>query len=438
MRKNAQIIEILLAGPADVAREIAIARDEITRWNAAHSRSLNAILEPVHWNTHAFPEVGDRPQGLINRQIVDCCDLLIAIFWKALGTPTGVAESGTIEEIERFRNSEKPVMVYFSEASIPQNSDLTALKKLQHYRSNLSNTLYSAFKTGAELRKKLSLHLPQAVGKVLNSRNPEARKIDQPDWLAKKLAALDKIEIELDTTGLVHDLSNVVKKLKPFLLDCCGLSKLSKIKPARSNLQLLIERSSQLQDYSFSSGTVAHFQTTKDSVFRDIRIFLEHGARIGQLDDWEIARYEDLKEKYIVDVDETAWNWRDEAQCQCENCNEFRRLRLKLGDDVNSKFRGFILQLVEESSHDKSSEDISVSDWIRSRATNMRVFEVRFRVNGQLKNARAAGEAACTFESVLPHDLMDQINEFFDEEAIEQRASKITSAVSRLRDLLGP
>jgi len=435
MRKNAQVIEILLAGPSDVASEIAIARDEITRWNAAHSRTLNAILDPVHWNTHACPAVGDRPQALINRQIVDCCDLLIAIFWKTLGTPTGVTESGTIEEIERFRSSGKPVMVYFSEASVPPGSDLTALKKLRRYRSNLLDTLYFAFKTRTELRKKLSVHLPQAVSRVLESRRPEAKKTDRADWLAKKLAALAKIEIELDTTGLINDLRNVVKKLKPFLLDCCSLSKLSRIKFARSNLQLLIERSSQLQSYSFSSGTWTHFQTMKNSVFHDIRIFLEHAGRIEQLDDWEIARYEDLKEKYMADVDETAWNWCDESQCQCENCKEFRRLRLRLGDDVNSKFRGFILQLIEESSH-KGKEDTSVSDWIRSRATDMRVFEARFHVNAQLKNARAASEAAGTFESVLKHDLVDQIGEAWD--AVEKRISKTATAVNKLRDLLGP
>ncbi len=97
MRKNAHAIEILLAGPSDVKRELQVARDVIEAWNAAHSHTENTLLQAVYWDTHAFPEIGDRPQGVINRQLVDRCDLLIAVFWKSIGSPTGVAPSGTIE-----------------------------------------------------------------------------------------------------------------------------------------------------------------------------------------------------------------------------------------------------------------------------------------------------------------------------------------------------
>ena len=47
--------------------------------------------------THSRPQMGDRPQELINKQLVGHCDLLIGSFWTRLGTPTGRAESGTAE-----------------------------------------------------------------------------------------------------------------------------------------------------------------------------------------------------------------------------------------------------------------------------------------------------------------------------------------------------
>ena len=44
--------------------------------------------------------MGERAQAIINRQIVKDSDLVVAIFWTRIGTPTGVAQSGMIEEIE--------------------------------------------------------------------------------------------------------------------------------------------------------------------------------------------------------------------------------------------------------------------------------------------------------------------------------------------------
>ncbi len=60
---------------------------------------------------------GDRPQGIINNQVVRNCDMLIGAFWTRLGSPTGVEESGTVEEIKWFLKQQKPVMLYYSKTS---------------------------------------------------------------------------------------------------------------------------------------------------------------------------------------------------------------------------------------------------------------------------------------------------------------------------------
>jgi hypothetical protein len=76
------------------------------------------------------PELGDRPQEIVNRQVVDACDILIGIFWSRLGTPTRISDSGTEEAIERFLNTGRPVMLYFSQAPVNARTvNLTQYRK---------------------------------------------------------------------------------------------------------------------------------------------------------------------------------------------------------------------------------------------------------------------------------------------------------------------
>ena len=68
---------------------------------------------PVRWETHAHPVTGTRPQGAINDQLVAQADLLVGMFWTKIGTSTGVAVSGTAEEIDKIVAAGKPAMLYF-------------------------------------------------------------------------------------------------------------------------------------------------------------------------------------------------------------------------------------------------------------------------------------------------------------------------------------
>src|ERR1700731_2767221 len=83
-------------------------------WNALDGEAESVVLLPVAWETHATPRSGVRPQAAINEQLVDQSDILVGMFWTKLGTSTGVAPSGTVEEIERFISAGKPTLLYFS------------------------------------------------------------------------------------------------------------------------------------------------------------------------------------------------------------------------------------------------------------------------------------------------------------------------------------
>jgi hypothetical protein len=89
------------------------------------------------WETHAAPLLGERPQEVINKQIVRECDLLVATFWTRLGSPTGEAESGTTEEINWFASQRKPAMVYFSTQNIPSDADLDQVKRLREFKKSI-------------------------------------------------------------------------------------------------------------------------------------------------------------------------------------------------------------------------------------------------------------------------------------------------------------
>src|SRR5438045_1977005 len=114
MAKAVTQISIFLASPGDVLDEREIAFETVQEWNDVHSNDKSTSLHLKTFKTSADPELGDRPQAIINRQALDECDIVIGIFWTRFGSPTGVAESGTEEEIRRSVLGQKSVLLYFS------------------------------------------------------------------------------------------------------------------------------------------------------------------------------------------------------------------------------------------------------------------------------------------------------------------------------------
>jgi len=164
----ANVFRILIASPSDLAKEREAARDVIHEWNSVHAAEQEIFLEPVRWESHVVPELGDRPQEIVNRQIVDGSDILIGVFWTRLGTPTGISDSGTQEEIERFLSTGKPVMLYFSEVPVRLNSvDQAQYRRLEKFKKKcLSNGIVDTFGDLATFKKKLHDHLTQELRRL--------------------------------------------------------------------------------------------------------------------------------------------------------------------------------------------------------------------------------------------------------------------------------
>ncbi|MFD5854314.1 DUF4062 domain-containing protein [Cytobacillus pseudoceanisediminis] len=161
MAYNAKVFNVMIASPGDVASERSIIRDVIYEWNAIHSQSRNIVLLPIGWESHSSPEMGDTPQGIINKQVLLKCDLLVGVFWTRLGTKTREFESGTVEEIERHIQSGKPAMLYFSSQPVAVDTvDLEQVKLLKEFKDSCQKRgLYEQYDSHTDFKNKFFHHL---------------------------------------------------------------------------------------------------------------------------------------------------------------------------------------------------------------------------------------------------------------------------------------
>ena len=173
MAFDGRVFRVLIASPSDVEEEREIAVRVIQEWNDLYSYSRQVVLLPLRWETHSAPEYGVRPQEVINRAIVDECDLLVGAFWTRIGTPTGEADSGTLEEIERVANAGKPVMLYFSKVGVdPDSLDLEQVASLNEFKKKTySNALVENYKSIIEFRDKLARQLELKVRDLQKADN---------------------------------------------------------------------------------------------------------------------------------------------------------------------------------------------------------------------------------------------------------------------------
>lgn len=206
MSYQAQVFNVMIASPGDVASERSIMRDVIYEWNAVHSSSRNIVLLPIGWESHTSPEMGSSPQEIINKQILDKCDLLIGVFWTRIGTKTNHYASGTVEEIEKHIKSEKPAMLYFSSQPVAMDTvDLKQIEELKVFKESCqSRGLYESYDSHTDFKEKFYRHLQiklnehtlfkdietKSIGEVIES-NTQLPSLAEEARILLKEASLD-------------------------------------------------------------------------------------------------------------------------------------------------------------------------------------------------------------------------------------------------------
>lgn len=212
MAYQATVFTLMISCPSDAEDEQKVLREHINRWNDVHSERTAVVLLPSFYKTHvpailAGPE-DERPQAVINEYMITSSDWLIAVFKDKIGTPTGRAESGTLEEIELFRrdNIQKPVSVYFFASSRDE--------KVAQYKEKLTG-IWKEYNGCHDLGQEFFINLSQVVHKSTYFRQKfidTNRKIEERAQIllteiandAKNVVLVSKLigqELKLETNG---------------------------------------------------------------------------------------------------------------------------------------------------------------------------------------------------------------------------------------------
>jgi hypothetical protein len=131
--EHVRVLRVVLVSPGDVADERVVARSVVDELNRTVAADRGCRLSLWRWETDARPGVHlEGPQGLIDELMdIQDADVVVGVFWKRFGTPTGDAESGTEHELRRawaaWEERGRPeVMIYFcTRAYSPKTSDET-------------------------------------------------------------------------------------------------------------------------------------------------------------------------------------------------------------------------------------------------------------------------------------------------------------------------
>lgn len=179
----------LLISPSDVKQERDDLSDSVQQWNAQIGDALEAHVELVRWEMHSAPDLSAPPQEVLNEQIVQDCDFAVAVFWYRLGTPTQEYDSGSVEEIEKIRESGKRVLLYFSSQPIPQTAlNDNQFERLQEIKTKYQQEgLLGTYSDTNNLKQQFTLHLTKVVSELLTKDRANFSKFGdiQPTTLPK-------------------------------------------------------------------------------------------------------------------------------------------------------------------------------------------------------------------------------------------------------------
>jgi tetratricopeptide (TPR) repeat protein len=195
-----QHLRVVLVSPGDVADERAAAQAVVDELNRGEAADRGCRLSLWRWETDAWPGLHlEGPQGQIDEQMdIEDADLVVGVFWRRFGTPTGDADSGTEHELRRARaawerQGSPQVMVYFcTRAYAPQSpSELDQWKRVLEYRAAFERqALTYRYETEEEFAQLLREHL----GHFLRTHPPA---IQTPATAASTPVAASRVRFRL-------------------------------------------------------------------------------------------------------------------------------------------------------------------------------------------------------------------------------------------------
>lgn len=176
MAKKITVYDILISCPSDVSEYVNLLEKQITTFNSFYGRSNDVIVRCSYWMRDTYSEFGDSPQELVNKQIVDSSDMIVAVFWTRFGTETEHYGSGTEEEIERMLSMKKQVFLYFLDKPVSLSQvDFEQYAKIQQFMEKHKNEgIFFSVPDEDALSKKFLANLMLYFDSIIHG--PEVKK----------------------------------------------------------------------------------------------------------------------------------------------------------------------------------------------------------------------------------------------------------------------
>ena len=307
--RDVRTITLFLASPSDVAAERDSVRRTVDEWNQTRGRDRSTFFYLLSWETTVAAGFGLDGQDVVNTQIGNDYDALIALFWTRVGTATPRAASGSIEEYERalqrYRNNEdieiaflfKDAPVPISEIDVKQIGDLNALRS----RIESEGALYKTFTHSDELKFEIGLLLDRLARKfdrtsssdeptpnlIPKPNRPDAQSSetgDGPDssddedpGLLDVLERIEEKSQELVTflSGMTERMNSMTSETKDVSQKMEELGKLGANHPSviRPLVNRVSERMESLNDYLEENGS--SYADTLIEIAEDIRNLID-------------------------------------------------------------------------------------------------------------------------------------------------------------------
>jgi hypothetical protein len=198
-------INVFIASPSDITEERDAVDLVVRDLNSTIGDLLNINLVAIKWETHAWPDVGNDAQDVINKEINDY-DVFVGIMWKRFGTPTKRGNSGTGEEFKRaydyFRKFGRPKIMFYFKNKPFYSTGIEEIKQFQaviEFRKVLEEfgVLFWQYTENIEFERNLRIHLSNQIKSI--TKNYEKVKTKVPKiFISYKRADLSRVETIYD------------------------------------------------------------------------------------------------------------------------------------------------------------------------------------------------------------------------------------------------
>ena len=212
-----RLIRVFVSSPSDVAEERRVLDEVVERINRTDVRAQDVRLELWKWEDDVVPQIGPRPQDVVDAQTPADYDVYLGMLACRFGTPTGRYGSGTEKEfrdaLRRWGKTGKPwILFYFKTAKVALDEiDLDQYAQVRKFREEVQTRgLYATYEqvrgTAEAFFEQVDTHLRKIIAALVPRQpagevpGPTAETAPVPDayraWLARECSGVELLGLQ--------------------------------------------------------------------------------------------------------------------------------------------------------------------------------------------------------------------------------------------------